>query len=287
MNANSKTEVKLVAFLNRLPEAQRVRIKAAMPDFEKVMVTRVGIEMKDLKADDKAHTISGYITTRDVDRVGDIVVPEGGDFELYKQNPVVLVGHDYGSLPVGKVTEIKGDDYGVRSTIEIAGTDAGKDIWKLVKGGFLRAFSIGFRATKTLSDGEEGFKARVDAVKEKWAELKERAGEVRRFIESWSLLELSIVPVPCNGQALIDAVSKGEIQVSADLLKRMDCEYHKQAPAVGAAVEPGPVVVKSAPMITVRPVVFVRRVEMPQADMQAVISRAVKKELDKMRGRLT
>ena len=43
-----------------------------------------------------------YITTKRMDRDREIVLPKGGILNDYMKHPVVLFGHDYKSMPVGK-----------------------------------------------------------------------------------------------------------------------------------------------------------------------------------------
>ena len=47
------------------------------------------------------------ISTDDLDRAGEIVKQDGWDFTNYKNNPIVLWGHDYYSLPIGICTNIQ------------------------------------------------------------------------------------------------------------------------------------------------------------------------------------
>src|SRR6185503_3521783 len=47
------------------------------------------------------------LSTKDVDRDGDRIDPNGWDLSAYRQNPVVLYGHDHKSLPIGKCSDIR------------------------------------------------------------------------------------------------------------------------------------------------------------------------------------
>src|SRR5574338_119000 len=87
------------------------------------------------------------ISTMGTDRDGDEVVPEGGVFDAYLKNPVVLLGHDYGALPVGSTTAldvVPGE--GVRARFRWLENDAFADrVRNAFEQGVLRAASIGFR----------------------------------------------------------------------------------------------------------------------------------------------
>src|ERR1700733_11975407 len=57
------------------------------------------------KAKDEHGTFDVIISTEDTDRSGEIVKQSGWELVNYKNNPIVLWGHDYYSLPVGVCTE--------------------------------------------------------------------------------------------------------------------------------------------------------------------------------------
>jgi hypothetical protein len=57
------------------------------------------------KAKDENGTFDVIISTEDIDRSGEIVRQNGWELANYKNNPIVLWGHDYYSLPIGVCTE--------------------------------------------------------------------------------------------------------------------------------------------------------------------------------------
>src|ERR1700734_3742931 len=73
----------------------RARVKAF--DFETID--------KASKARDANGTFDVIISTEDLDRSGEIVRQNGWEMTNYKNNPIVLWGHDYYSLPIGVCTE--------------------------------------------------------------------------------------------------------------------------------------------------------------------------------------
>lgn len=125
------------------------------------------------------------ISTASVDRDGDTIDPKGWQLENYSKNPVVLFGHDYSSLPVGKAVSITATATGLRAEVEFPPVGVypfADTVHDMVKGGFLNATSVGFagvEATRS-KDRERGF----DFTKQE-------------------LLEFSIVPVPANPEALV------------------------------------------------------------------------------------
>lgn len=123
--------------------------------------------------------ISGYASTIDLDRQGDVVpaaVWERG-LENYLKNPVILAYHDHRE-PVGRMVEHKIDKKGLWIKARISA--AAEDVFNLVKDGVLTAFSIGFRVV----DAEYNQTAEVFVVKE------------------LELHEISVVAVPANQNTL-------------------------------------------------------------------------------------
>jgi HK97 family phage prohead protease len=135
-----------------------------------------------------------------VDRYGDIVRATGWQLENFKRNPVLLFGHQSDQFPIGKVTEI-----GVEGTELIAtaqflpeGDDERADkAWRMVEGGFMSAVSVGFMPTVAPKF------IRAEPDEDGYAQITgfEFVGQ--------ELLELSLVPVPANPQALALAKSFG------------------------------------------------------------------------------
>lgn len=138
-------------------------------------------------------TYTFTITTPAVDRMGDSVEPLGGDFRAFKQNPVVLYGHDYSDLPVGRVESFEVSAMGVVAKVRFASEvdEFPARVERYVAAGFLKTVSIGFRVIEM-----------------------EPIPEGRGYrIKRWELLELSIVPVPANAEAVIAAKGVGVLPV--------------------------------------------------------------------------
>lgn len=124
------------------------------------------------------------ISTASVDRQNDTVSQTGWRLDRYLLNPVVLFGHNYRGLPVGRCTALAVDGDKLMAEVEFmpAAVSAFADeVFRIVKWGGLNATSVGFRPIK-------------------WAFNEERGGF--DFIEQ-ELLEFSIVSVPANPEALV------------------------------------------------------------------------------------
>jgi HK97 family phage prohead protease len=116
-------------------------------------------------------------SSESVDRQGEIVMQEGIDIKNYMQNPVILFGHDYWSLPIGKATEIvrQAGKTVVRGVFASAEANPlAQQVRKLYEEGILKAVSIGF------------------------IPLEYNGNQITKS----ELLELSFVPVPANPEAL-------------------------------------------------------------------------------------
>ncbi len=149
---------------------------------EKVSLAISSKDFQDAIAKTKAATDSGtfevIISTADEDRQGEVINQSGWDFTNYKNNPVVLWGHNYYDLPIGVTDEIFTNDKG--QTIakgRFAPEDANpfaQQVRKLYDAKIVKTTSVGFIA-------------------------REMEGNV---ITKAELLEFSFVPVPANPMAL-------------------------------------------------------------------------------------
>lgn len=152
--------------------------------------------------DSKQRTADFVITTDGVDRDGDIMDPMGMNTEHYEKNPTVLLFHNYHSFPVGKVIKIKKTKKNVVATIEFVPENVLPEAdtsWKLVELGFLKTVSIGFLPN-------------YDTI-ERPSNMKKDGQEVYRIIKDYELMELSLVPVPSNRDAVAikEAVKAGKL----------------------------------------------------------------------------
>ena len=144
----------------------------------------------EVKAEGEGRTIRFRITTDAVDRERDILSPAGWKLDNFLKNPTVLWAHDYRQPPIARAREIIATEHGLSSLAEFPpkGTYAFADtVYDLLKGGFLNATSVGF------------------------APLKHTYNEERRGVDylEQELLEFSVVPVPANPEALVEARAAG------------------------------------------------------------------------------
>ncbi|MGD8785892.1 MAG: HK97 family phage prohead protease [Phycisphaerales bacterium] len=142
-------------------------------------------------------TISGYASTNAVDSYDEIVKPSafGDTMTSFMEFPVLLVNHLWFDKPVGKVIDYKIDQKGLWIEAGIADTIEGRDVKTLVESDILKAFSIGY------SVPEGGY--------------VENEEDEPNEIEVLDLWEISIVNVPANREALVEAIKKKDIKLKS------------------------------------------------------------------------
>jgi HK97 family phage prohead protease len=129
------------------------------------------------------------ITTAGTDRDSDRVMPQGAQIENYQKNPVVMWGHSYAnpSDVIGRTTNLEVTPDGIFADFELRPAVNDQDPQNIVlllwEGGWIKAASIGFNPLQW-KDNQFGGKD----------------------INSWELLEWSLVPIPANQAALRLAV---------------------------------------------------------------------------------
>lgn len=136
-------------------------------------------------------------STEDRDRAGDIIMASGWQLKNYKKNPVFLWAHQYDMPPVGKATKVWAEDNRLKFNIQFATRDEyefADTVYKLYKGGYLRATSVGFMPLESepITQKEDDDMLFHQAT---------------RFLKQ-DLLELSGCPVPANPNALAEAKAK-------------------------------------------------------------------------------
>jgi HK97 family phage prohead protease len=148
-------------------------------EFKKIIV-------KDVDGSDKEETIYTMVSsTSDMDRHGDIVI-QNWVLDSFNKNPVLLDSHNYDSIVhiLGKLNNNRIEDGKLKHELEFALMNPkGELAKKMVDGGFINASSVGFIPLEFSNDG---------------------------VILKSELLEVSLVSVPANGNALFEKMLKQE-----------------------------------------------------------------------------
>ncbi len=129
-----------------------------------------------------------------IDRDGDTISIDGWDVSAYMKNPIVLFGHDYYNLPIGKTISVTADkrarqllfDISFPTIEELSSNPATPSehalkvdaIYNMAKAGILNTVSVGFRG------------------------IDYEPTATGRAYKRQELMEISIVPVPANPNAV-------------------------------------------------------------------------------------
>lgn len=146
-----------------------------------------------VKVLDEANRIIEMIgSDESYDRVGDKMYMSGADLTNYKNNPVIIANHNYGYTEkpsvIGRALDVNIIGSKMIFKIQFAETDNGKEWFYLYSNKYMNASSIGFIPKEYKPNDQGGY----DFTK-------------------WELLELSMVAVPCNPNAVQRAFDEGKI----------------------------------------------------------------------------
>ncbi len=251
-------------------ETKEVKMPNAKYELNKK--TQLSFDTKISAIDEEERSITAVISTSAVDRDREVLVPKGIQTERFEENPVVLWAHDSGSPPIGKALWVKVKGQKILAKVQFATTEFAEEIWQLFKGGFLKAFSVGFIPHEGHSPTPK------EIVKNpEWA-------EARFVIDKWELLEFSPVPIPSNPQALAQAIKSKSITLSDstkdlfsaslqddDFEKHIDCTIKGTEDEINEELD---IEVKAIPEIRVTPDVEVKAVPV---DVEVIASETIKK----------
>lgn len=138
-------------------------------------------------------TYTWTISTASVDRDGDTIQVAGWQTDSFlRAGGPVLWAHNYSGLPIGKSPWVRAQGAALKARVEFAPAEVypfAETVRQLVEFGAIKSTSVGFRPVPG---------------KAVWNE--ERGGY---DFKGQELLEFSLVPVPSNPEALIDAKSAG------------------------------------------------------------------------------
>ena len=144
-----------------------------------------------IKAEEtEGRTVKFAVSKNSVDRDNDTIKQAGWTLDNFKKNPVVPFGHNYKDLPIAKsltIDIIKNQLVSVAEFVSKEIYPFADTVYQMIKGGFLNATSVGFKALAYEQNDERGG---YDFLKQE-------------------LLEYSVVPIPSNPDALVQARDAG------------------------------------------------------------------------------
>ncbi len=173
----------------------------------------------DLQVMDGAREFVSKITTDTRDRDNEIINPKGIDFTHFMKNPVILWSHNYNEPAIGRCqwvkrwTETKDNEKRCRGYLAkgvvATGISKAEEIFSLMQQRILSTVSIGFIPTKGHEPTDDEISKNPDWAGVDWIHDK------------CSMLEYSICNVQSNPDAVIDSVSKGELEVSIPMQQEL------------------------------------------------------------------
>jgi HK97 family phage prohead protease len=130
-----------------------------------------------------------------IDRYGDTIDARGWMLDKFMANPVALFGHDSSSVEnvIGKARNVRIEGtrlIGDIEFIEASVNPNAESVYQMVKGGYLNAVSVGFSPVE-------------------WSLSKDKSRPQGVDFKKQELLEISIVPIPANPSALVQARAAG------------------------------------------------------------------------------
>jgi HK97 family phage prohead protease len=139
------------------------------------------------------HLVRFCFSDSSVDRMGDSIDAAGWNLTSFLKNPVALFGHDSSAPPIGRARDVRVENDRLMGTIEFMSADLypfADEIFRMVREKYLRAVSVGFLPLEW-----------------RWADGADRRGGID--FEKQELLEISVVPIPANANALVQASGRG------------------------------------------------------------------------------
>ena len=150
-----------------------------------IIVRAMDVEIKS----DGERAFDFTISTASVDRYGDTIAVGGWKLENFKKNPVVLWMHDNTRPPIAQAANVRVEGGALKARVVFDAPEIdpfAEQIFQKLKTGTIRATSVGFIPLKYNHVDDPARRFGID------------------FLEQ-ELTEFSIVTVPANAEALVDA----------------------------------------------------------------------------------
>ena len=182
----------------------------------------IPIEPKDIIIKEGERAAVRLVSTANLDRDGEILIPKGVMLDDFRQAPSVLYAHDYKGLPIGSDQWIKTVSQGILAKTVYAKHQFAEDVYQCVKDKHLRSNSVGFIPVDfhSMDTDKEGFSQCQDVLEKEYGIPRDVSGKAKTIYSKWILLEHSDVPVASNAQSLNIAVSKGILNLQSERLKK-------------------------------------------------------------------
>lgn len=149
----------------------------------------------DLTTDAASRTVKFVFSDGSVDRYGDTIDARGWVLDAFNANPIALFGHDASCVEnvIGRAKNVRVEGNQLVGEIEFASAEVNpnaESVFRMVEGGFLKTVSVGFQPLE-------------------WSLSKDRSRPGGVDFKRQELLEISVVPIPANPNALVQAKAAG------------------------------------------------------------------------------
>ena len=159
-----------------------------------------------------SRTAIQMVSTRHIDRDGDVVLPAGMLFDEFKKsNMQVFWNHDYGEL-IGSDDWVKRTPDGIQALTRYADTGEGTRaniVFALKQQGHLKTNSIGFAILSAVNSSQREFDKALAGIMRKWPDMETDRDNIGRIIDKAMMIEHSDVGVPANVNATLITAAKG------------------------------------------------------------------------------
>lgn len=169
-----------------------------------------------LMVDVENRTFDCYITKANVDRDGEYISPDAfrQDFHFYEELPILIIGHQHktsrDTLPVGKGLWFEFTDDGIKARYYITKNPIGDELLNLLDESIIRGVSAGFIPKEFIPN-----------PKDHELPLHLRGKGLKKLYKRVELVEVSILSIPSNREALVIRAEKGN-KIADIILKGFD-----------------------------------------------------------------
>jgi len=198
--------------------AQKLKIKAGELEYVR---KGIPIDPGDIEIKEGERAAIRLVTTPHLDRDGEILIPSGAILDDFRQSPSVMYAHDYRGLPIGSDQWIKQVKQGILAKTVYAKHQFAEDVYQCVKDRHLNSNSVGFIPVEVVSqEDKKQFELTQGVLEKDYGISRDESVKAKNIYTKWIMLEHSDVPIASNAQSLNLAVSKGELVIHSDRLKK-------------------------------------------------------------------
>src|ERR1035437_691941 len=175
------------------------------------------------------------------DADGDLMVSTGCNFEEFQKRGVIVLDHNYDALScVANPTKVQVDEHAIYGAMKFGTTQICKDVNSLVHDKVIKGVSVGFVSDKEVCKGQAGWLQALDTYAKHLTDAVKEG--LNRIVIAWTLLEVSIVGLGSNADAVFAEFESKNYKLSADTKKRLSGKVEHKEMTADEALTAKPVV---------------------------------------------